>query len=378
MSYEPLFDGQIDLCLQKKPPEMGLYEYLNKSSSIDAQTRRAFWESVSAKCPTVVRKELRTKFVSDKLEHHIGAVFELFLLHFFTTIGYQVDVHPTITPMGLTPDFMLSDVGSSTYVEGKSIFLDLASRSHYVEVAKMLNEVNRVLIPQTHWFSLRFDAFVSGLIDVDETIKNIRSVQDELESGGASEHFRFSVDVPLSIGGVSAHLMPVTLRPDDHKPQVLIPFHSGPIRRDLSHDAMKKHLKKKATKYKRTGAPFVLALNLIGGFPDDESIMTALFGDPKIDVTVRNGEILQQSSRRAENGFWWLDKGPSYRNIIAVLICKNIEPFSKCVAPPTIVFNPYVYTGHSLADSVWLNRWIPQLANQSFEIKPASQQVVLK
>ena len=90
---------------------------VNQDGSPGEQDRRDRLEGWFQKFPRASQNDLRGRFRSNRHDAHEGAFFELFLHELLTSLGFKVEVHPTLPDPGDHPDFLVCDGSKCFYLE---------------------------------------------------------------------------------------------------------------------------------------------------------------------------------------------------------------------------------------------------------------------
>lgn len=90
---------------------------VNQDGSPGEQDRRDKLESWFRKFPSDWQSDLRGRFRSELHDAHEGAFFELFLHELLTSMGFKVEVHPTLPDSDDRPDFLVCDGSKCFYLE---------------------------------------------------------------------------------------------------------------------------------------------------------------------------------------------------------------------------------------------------------------------
>ena len=128
-------------------------------------------------------------------------------------------------------------------------------------------------------------------------------------------------------------------------------------------------IEEKAKKYGNLSLPLVIAVNVVNEHCDEIDINNALFGSEAIQFNQRpDGSISGGVDVRQPNGIWFGKKGARNRNVSAVLIGCQIDPYKAGDITPQLIHNPYAE--HPLALSEYfLPQSVPDHATSTMKKK---------
>jgi hypothetical protein len=112
----------------------------------------------------------------------------------------------------------------------------------------------------------------------------------------------------------------------------------GPWKTGESSDEVLNSLKNKAKRYGVLPYPFVVAINCLDLFTDEEAVATALFGF--IRFNEGGGEAYRVDGLPKET-LWNGPTGPVNTRVAAVLATTNLYPWSVAIQPPALWTNPW-------------------------------------
>lgn len=105
-----------------------------------------------------------------------------------------------------------------------------------------------------------------------------------------------------------------------------------------SYEPMMRSLKRKATKYGELQKPYVIAVNAMDIFLDEDDVLDVLFGKA---VTRVNRTTHAVTHDRNHDGFWRGPRGAQHKRVSAVLIIPDMGPWSIGSKTPTLWHNPW-------------------------------------
>ena len=107
-------------------------------------------------------------------------------------------------------------------------------------------------------------------------------------------------------------------------------------------NSIKRAIEVKGNKYGALDAPFVVAVNYVGGALSTEEVMEALIG-PQTFTYVRgsNGPFSEPEPGRRHDGAWLGSRGPRYTRVSAVLIFDGLNSWGCASVPVRLWKNPW-------------------------------------
>jgi hypothetical protein len=128
-------------------------------------------------------------------------------------------------------------------------------------------------------------------------------------------------------------------------------------------------IEQKTKKYGKLALPLVIAVNVVSEHCDEIHINNALFGSEAIEFTRRSdGSIQERLDVRQPNGIWFGEKGPRNRNVSAVLIGSQIDPYTASSVTPQLIHNPYAESPLDASDYP-LPQCVPDRATSTMKKK---------
>lgn len=110
--------------------------------------------------------------------------------------------------------------------------------------------------------------------------------------------------------------------------------------------------RKRSAKHGTISLPYVVALLDLHRFAGDDDIVSALFGEPALQLTLRGDEMVSTDSIRHRNGFWQEDRNT---RTSAVLYARNLSPWMFTRVTPQLWVNPWA-TRPLEAELPWASR----------------------
>jgi hypothetical protein len=105
-------------------------------------------------------------------------------------------------------------------------------------------------------------------------------------------------------------------------------------------DAIRDAIGKKATRYGSLDRSYIIAVNVLSPFVDQEDILDALFGSEQVTFPLDMPDDQPPILSRARDGVWFGPSGPKNTRVSGVLIVKNLTPWSIGHSDVTLYHNP--------------------------------------
>ena len=263
---------------------------VNQDGSPGEQDRRDKLESWFQKFPSDWQSDLRGRFTSELHDAHEGAFFELFLHELLTSMGFKVEVHPTLPDSDDRPDFLVCDGSMCFYLEATTtgrrsgpFTLTNTEQEIIEELQKLTSSDFNLLIEITGELSQsirkaplrsRFNKLLLQGHDPDE----VKATMDACGSDAAP-----STQYEADGWRIQAWLSPISrpARRCDQMRRIGVNFKSP--RRTNSIDPVRNKLKGKGKNYGDPQPPLVIAVQTRDIFYNGrQHDMEVLFGNERI------------------------------------------------------------------------------------------------
>jgi hypothetical protein len=348
----PLFDEMVRREMRPRRENEGGFDYMNTSARPGIAAVRDLLEAWFDHLPDAAKADVRARFRSRDDIQHKGASYELFWHELLRASGYEVEVHPELVNVPTNPDFLARGIDQipKFYLEA-TLTMRPGNASGDRRLAELQDTLNRMNSP---------DYF----LDVEyrgTPMNNIRGriIRERLEEWlGHLDFDQISrlygdqnYDAVPRFAWEEEHLL-LTFRPIPKGPQfrgqpgarpvgMVMPMDME-LRELRTHDDIRAAVEGKATKYGELDLPFVVAVNVLDDFCDDQDIRNALFGEEQV-VAVRqpDGQWRHEWGRRVPNGVWYGRNGPRNRSVSAVVVTHQLTPTTLRTRTAEIVHNPW-------------------------------------
>jgi hypothetical protein len=323
------------------------FDYLNCSSRVEAERVRQLMDSIYARYPRDRQEDLRQRLRSIDDTTHLSASFELVLYEVLVLSGHRVlEVEPSLSQSNRRPDFLIESPSrtrfylEATLATGRST----ADAGAQARLAEVLRAIDAIVSP-----NFFLNLYISGTPDSPVRIRRLSSEINQWLSG--LDHAQVSElwsrrdgDVPTfvrSLNGLTIHIRPHprqntrgnsearaigarSLAPLVVKPQL----------------AISNSVSRKATRYGALDLPFVVAVNALSDYADEESAFDALFGNPAFQITTTRYGHTEREIRQPD-GAWHGPSGPINTRVTAVLSTEQLTMWSLATRKLRTFLNPW-------------------------------------
>jgi hypothetical protein len=316
----------------------GEHAFLNRVAGEYWDDVRDLMEEWLARYPNHKAPELARRLQADS-RGFWGAYLELFLHQFFSQSGASVDVEPELS--GRRPDFRVSIDGMSLLVEAKALYEPEKDTKRNRRTALVIDRLRKV---QSADFIVSLHDLVQGsqqpsstqmAADLDQWLSQL--IWEELRATIQ----RSSAGLPTTTLENRGWMVTVRAIPraEDKRipgPLVIAPPMQGRVARDYA--AIKDDLEQKATKYRSSGEPIVLAFMNTRWTAGLGEAALALYG-----AAWEHPRMLRE--RRVDQGYsptglWLTHTGSHYSEVVAVLEVEGVGPWHLAEGRVTAWHNP--------------------------------------
>lgn len=326
---------------QTEPP----FQYLNRSARPEFQKIRDVMEEWFSHYPSDKQAEFRQEFRNE--ENHQAAFFELFAHELLLKLNCTIlQLHPP-TNQSTTPDFQVKDASGTEFFIEATIRKDGRTNPHVDSLCEIVDSLESpdfficlqiIKPPVTTPSKRKLQAFLkSKLEEIDWTEIAALQAKDvdnlpiwEYEEGEMKVQFSPLVK-SNDLRGKSGS-------------QTLGIVNEGAFW--VNHgEALKKKLRSKATKYGQLEVPYIIAVNGLDFFPEDEpsiDIINALLGTEQFIMQMPLGDSPKIAMTRKPDGLWTgsPDK-PTNTRVSGVLFLPGLFPWSVPRSKIRLYHNPW-------------------------------------
>lgn len=339
----PIFDDKERTLEGGANSLISAFDYLNESARDEAALVRAAIEGYFARYPEADRNALRGRIRSNIDRQHHGAMFELLLHELLLAAGCVVEaVEPTVPGSNHRPDFLVRSA------DGQRFYLEAVVPSCVsVEEAGAERRLEEALaaIDQVDSADFFLSVSTNGLPSEPVAVAGLRQAVQAWVNGLNYEAVKTAWETEAALPafeqthhGARFRVEPVPrLRTRGALRDRAIGVRMGGVQLVDDHASIHNAVVKKANRYGEMDLPFVVAVNAMGQFSEEDHADFALFGSEQIAVN-RNGDHRLQ---RGFDGVWFGPHGARKRGVSAVLSTERLTPWSLSQRRARFFLNPW-------------------------------------
>lgn len=298
------------------------YNYLDSSNREKAIEIRMKLERMFERYPKNEQKEVKNRLMDNR--HFESTFFEMYLYNLFIEKGFQMVSHPTLEDTNNRPDFLLKKEGIEVYLEAKVDYnLSQNGQSMERKLNQVIDSINsidgkqfRIAIIDLNIISDKQPSIRKFREDIKFKLKNLDKVTSLFDENDTKKLLtNYYEDDNLEIE------YDLFIVPKTYNDSRLIMVNSPTVQWVNSHLSLRKALEKKASRYGNMNKPFILAINALDFFVDEEEVRNAVLGDLGILLgRDYNGNFKDNMKYHKNNGFFSYEDTEKNNNISGVII----------------------------------------------------------
>ncbi len=345
-----LFDDVERTYLGPSKRSEAQWEYLNRTARPEFQYIRELlqsWFNEFNASPDK-RKALCKTFRSLKDDEHLSAFFELYLYQLFKNQNFEIEVEPE-WEQG-KPDFLL------TSSDGKKILLEATATYPDREFgeAKKLEEM---VLDHLDEFLDSPDFFMHiKIVDspknpppyaqirryLQKQLKDLnydRVMQDANENKDSGLKRFPSILWKHDTWSIEFEIIPKKGEARGKAGVRPLGLMSYGVEWIDSASGIKSSIDKKNAHYGELDIPYILALNVLDTFADEDDVTDALFGQQTLTLSPETDEVFNS---RQSNGAWFGPNGYQKKRMSGIYVFKQLRPMTMhIIKDPVIWHHPY-------------------------------------
>lgn len=324
------------------------FNFLNRSARPEFTATRDTVEAMFTDFPESGKTDLRARFRSEN-EAHAGSFFELFLFTLLRKLGYKAALHPSAGASNTRRvDFQVEANGKSIFIEARALTTNQDTNLRERLIAPVLDAIDEIETPD-FFLHVEIDGGLQKAIAI-APIKNfliawLKSLDyDKIKATAEAEGKDGHRNLPTSKWTKDGCTLEFTAWPKGSvrgKPGRAIGIEFGGVFWDNTGQRLRKMLSAKARRYGKMKTPYIIAVNVLDGFMDDECALEALYGQEAVQFRTYSDGRRECSAFRQLNGLWRQHSGPRYTRVSAVLIASRLRPWSMQQSRLTLYLNPW-------------------------------------
>lgn len=343
-----LFDQKPRKYMRPRRYSESYYEYIDRSARKACEHIRILLNDWFSHFPSYHQNDLKSRFCSSDDSEFLSAFFELYIYKLLLRLGFEMKIHPDIEGVSTHPEFLVN-------LNNNPIFYfesTLAIGSHDELAAEKLKNVVYDTINRMESPNFFIGAIVQGTPKTPppgaKWRKFLKIKLSELDPDQVAFHFMEGElkDLPswrTEYDGWVVIFQAIPKSPEARgKPGTRpIGIRTEGSQARKSEINIRNVIEKKATKYGRLNLPYIISINIMHEFCDNISIANALYGEEIIIETRTINGAKKFRPGRELNGVWWGPIGPRNTRVSAVLIFKQLFPWSIAQNTPVLWHNPW-------------------------------------
>ncbi len=325
------------------------YSFLQRSSRPAAAAVRELLENWIARAPDDERPRLCRHMRSGDDDRFRAAFFELYTRELLAGLDYSMQWHPDLGhPQGRSPDFLAAHVSAPSLIVEATTASDMSPGevSSAPGMRRVYDAINALNIRE-FWI----DIAERGRPKKTPSAKHISSDLarwigglDYSEIKGPYDDGRLE-ELPVLEKTYDGWTLRFTAIPKpaealDDPDRAVILLHSFGVRASNTKQALKRAVKRKATRYDEISNPYVIAVNIEAWDVDEDDIFEAFISsrpyvwNPREPVESGHYEL-------AHDGVWLGPNGPCNTRVSAVLVASGLTPWTAADRDVQLVLNPW-------------------------------------
>jgi len=347
-----LFDDIVRTELRVRRENEPAFGYMNVSARAGIAAVRVLLEGWFAEVPDPrAKKDIRARFRSRTAVDHQGAFWELYLHTLLRRMGYEVQIHPPLSPgMRTQPDFLAAGpAGRTFYVEATQATPPRNDVAAEGRINELYDSLNRMDSP-----NFFLEVQLRGKTEVNIPGRRLREdLQcwlatldlEEIEHHYQNRSYENLPRFEWNFDGLQLTFTPIPKSPAMRgrggvRPiAIQMPMGFEIVR---VHENIRAAVEGKAQKYGNLAHPLIVAINVDDDFCQWEDIANALFGDEyAADHLLPDGSWRHEASARLPNGAFYGRLGPRNRAVSTVIVTRRMSPTTLRLQHMWVVHNPY-------------------------------------
>jgi hypothetical protein len=310
------------------------FVYINQTGRTVFARVRVLMEDWFSHYPAAGQIELRNRFRSSEDRIHRSAFFELALHELFFQLRCQVVIHPfeQITDGAKSPDYEVTDPeGESSYVEARLTYGEsIHEEKTQALIDTVLDGINRKLKSNDFFIGIEMEGAPKTAPSIEKIVGFLKGQLRGLDPDDPELASDNGPTWPYEHDGWHVGFFPIPKleeargEPTDQ----VIGLQSTGVRPVDDRTSIKRAIIKKATRYGELNKPYIIAVNVLGGYAEEKDVVDALFGQEQVTVwfsKANPGEPTRSQLTRARDGAWIGPKGLINSRVSGVLIFHHLN-----------------------------------------------------
>lgn len=323
------------------------FDYLNTSARPEAAQVRAKLEGYLASYPEAHRNNLRSRIRSLQDRQHHAATFEILLHAVLIAAGCVIEeIEPPVPASNHRPDFLVrSAAGHRFYLEAiVPSCVSVAEAGAERRMDEALHAIDQVDSPN-FYLSLFTDGLPTQPVALAALRQAVQAWVNALDYDTVKAAWDAKGALPSfeqAHHGARIRIEPVPrMKTRGALGERAIGARMGGVQLVEDYISIRNAVIKKANRYGALDLPYVVAVNAMGQFSDEDHADFALFGTEAV-VFNRNvhGELNHRFQRNPD-GVWYGPHGPRKTGVSAVLSVERLTGWSLSQRRARFFLNPW-------------------------------------
>lgn len=336
----PVFDDRLRIDRGYGNPGESTWAFLDRMAGDYWDDLRSLVNVWAGRVESAARKKIIGHLQSNTDGQFEAAFFELYVHESLVRAGFRVEVEPKLTATERCPDFFATRRDEKLWLECTTIGGNRAARARAKRFAPLQAALNSLKAPGV---VLRIEVDQEGLQILPEASLRgeIAKWLDGLDRNRLplfTDGDRTTRPFEWDRDGWLVRLHPCRLTSNSPAVTADRVLTVGPVYADFPDDSgkVRRALARKGSAYGTLDAPWVVAINAVAGWPNDDDVVDALYGG--LQYPIHTDGTLGEPSR-GRGGYWW-SNGPKHEDVSGVLVSRGLNPWSACTEVPTLWLNP--------------------------------------
>lgn len=319
---------------------IGQFDYLNTSARQAAQRVRALVDEMLARYPEPHRPDLIRRIRSREDGTHLGAAFEIVVHELMLRQGFRiVEIEPRVAN-GRSPDFLVEHETTGRFFLEATVALGPVASDPGADrrMRDALQAIDNVASPN-FFLSVHPRGWPASPVPIGKLRKKVQRFVDNLEPEDALAAVDAGRPLPQMEYSHDGLDIRIGATPKRHPGKLTraIGFRMLPGGIVTPHEAIRDSIFDKASRYGELDLPYVVAINAMEEYADEDSAMDASFGTEAVAINEDGGHRWI----RNRDGVWFGAGGPQHRRVSAILSTERLTFWSLGQRRMRLISNPW-------------------------------------
>jgi hypothetical protein len=303
-----------------------MYEFLDRSARHEYEKIRTLLEDWCTRVPDTEHNEFIQRITSGDDHAFHAAFLEIYTHELLICTNHNIVIHPELSDSTKRPDFLASAQDGTECIVECTVATEesVKERAAKARLNTLFDSLNRVNSPDV-FLDLRIAGTPNSPVKISDWQKQVQEWlgaldYEALQAMGPVPDDDQLPNLDLHHDGLFVTIRPRPKKSSTHgKPDRPIGIQSFEACMVSSHNKIRESIHDKASCYGNLQRPYVIVLNCLGEYSDDEEIHNAMFGD---------------------SGLWKNTTKVTHTRVSAVFAIHHLLPWSIAVAEARLFHNP--------------------------------------